>query len=161
MRSSAAEGEVHNISEWVQAKSYGSGPISSPLANWSDPGRSPWLEAISKALSHLYGEGAAPKSQKQLELCIAALEMKKNVVAVLPTSGGKSAAWLVPAVVMPSITTVVIVPYKELLAQHLEVARGLGLRAERWTAKSGSEVPESTNLLFMACETAKSAALKR
>jgi hypothetical protein len=124
------------------------------------PDNSEPSSTLDDALRLLYGEGASPSSEAQRHLCIAVIEREKNVVAILPTGGGKSTAWLVSALVAPDVTTVVVVPFKELLNQHVKTAIGHGLNAMRWTATSG-QVQEATNLLFLACESAKSASFSK
>jgi hypothetical protein len=131
----------------------------SSLAKPSSPIRKESGEVRERALAafcRLYGKNARPKSQAQLDLCEAAIAKEHNVVAVLPTGAGKSAAWLICAVVLPEVTTVVVVPYKELLTQHLNKALELNIQAQQWTAATGNQVPEDVNLLFVACESAKS-----
>jgi hypothetical protein len=54
---------------------------------------------------------------------------------------------------------VVIVPFHDLLEQHLQNATRMGCRAMKWTAKSTSI--NSCNLIFMAMETAASSVLPR
>jgi DEAD/DEAH box helicase len=110
---------------------------------------------ILDAFQAVYGPGALPKSDEQLRLCREVCKMDYNVVAVLPTGSGKSAAWLVPAMMNRNSTTiiVVVVPFKQLLQQHLETALGHKLNAERWRAAVGTKLAPSTNLLFVACES--------
>ena len=116
--------------------------------------------AALSALRLLYGEEARPRSEAQLSLCVAAIRREKNIIAVLPTGSGKSAAWLVPALCDPGCMTLVVVPFKALLDQHLADAQGRGIRAEKWTAKLYNKFPEEVNLLFAACESIGSPAFK-
>jgi hypothetical protein len=110
-------------------------------------------EQVFEAFRKLYGPDARPKSQAQLELCEAVIQKSFNVIAVLPTGAGKSAAWLVPAVVLPRTITVVVVPFERLLSQHLRSAQNLGIYAIHWRAGLGSNVPKEVKILFMAVES--------
>lgn len=116
--------------------------------------------AAFSALRCLHGKDAAPRSEAQLRLCVEVLKKKKDIVAVLPTGSGKSAAWLVPALVEPECITLVVVPFRALLEQHLYEAQRHGIQAERWTAKVGNSVPKKTNLLFAACESIDSTSFR-
>jgi hypothetical protein len=112
---------------------------------------------ILAAFQKLYGPEARPKSEEQYQLCKEVLQKEKNVVAVLPTGSGKSAAWLVPALVERDSIIVVVVPFRQLLEQHLTIALSHNLKAIRWEAKTGTNVAQDTDLLFVACESIKKA----
>ena len=110
---------------------------------------------ILAAVQALYGPETCPKSDDQYRLCKEVVQKEWNIVTILPTASGKSAAWLVPAM-MDSLFTkliVVIVPFKQLLKQHLATALGHKLNAEHWTASMGTNVALSTSILFVACES--------
>jgi hypothetical protein len=128
-------------------------PLSlSPInGNQEDNVREQVLEAFHK----LYGPDARPKSQEQLELCEVVIRKSFNVIAILPTGAKKSAAWLVPAVVLPHITTIVVVPFERLLSQHLQSAQDLGVHTIQWNTKCGTDIPDGANVLFMAVESFK------
>ena len=132
---------------------------SSPSARNQVPNKE---EVVLRVLRHLHGPDAVPKSQGQLDLCVHTLEMKENIMAILPTGCGKSTAWMVAALARPDETMVVIVPFKGLLEQHLQNARDRGCKAMKWTAKDKDiPSPDDKNLLFMACETAASSVFQR
>ena len=127
-----------------------------------DPGIStrPASDLVMDALEVLYGEGTAPKSQAQRDLCINVLAWKQNVIGILPTGSGKSTAWLVPAVVEENWITAIIVPFKELLDQHLANAKDHGLEAIKWLAATKSDFPSNVKLLFLPCESARGGAFE-
>jgi len=110
---------------------------------------------VAEGLRQLFGMEAAPKSMEQEQLCVEVLKKQKNIIGVLPTAGGKSVAWLLAAKMDPGVTSLVVVPFKQLLDQHLISAMGHKLQAQKWTA-STSFVSEDIQLLFVACESAKS-----
>ena len=90
------------------------------------------------------------------------LEMKENIVAILPTGCGKLTAWIVATLARPDEIMVVIVSFKGLLEQHLQNARDWGCNAMKWMAKDKDiPSPDNKNLLFMTCETTASSIFKR
>ncbi|KIL54330.1 hypothetical protein M378DRAFT_182579, partial [Amanita muscaria Koide BX008] len=145
---------VRNDSEseaLIAESSFASAMPSSPVGNKRKD-----QETVLATFKSLYGKDARPKSPRQLELCEAVVSKSFNVIAVLPTGAGKSTAWLVPAVVLPAAITIVVVPFRELLTQHLEKAVKLGLKSMRWTADCQTNIPEDVSLLFMAVESINS-----
>jgi hypothetical protein len=110
---------------------------------------------ILAAFQALYGPEAHPKSEEQHRLCKEVLLKEQNIIAVLPTGSGKSAAWLVPAMIDSDSIIVVVVPFKQLLEQHLATALDHDLGAEHWRVATGTNVAPGTNLLFVACESIK------
>jgi DEAD/DEAH box helicase len=119
------------------------------------PSRDVIPDHIFAAFEKIYGPEARPKSKEQYRLCKEVLQKEKNVVAILPTGSGKSAAWLVPAMVERDSIVVVVVPFRQLLMQHLTTALSHNLNAIRWTSEIGTNVDQDTNLLFVACESIK------
>jgi hypothetical protein len=107
----------------------GSSSATTSLSPANQNQRDDVKEQVLEAFHTLYGAEACPKSQAQLELCEAVIHKSFNVIAVLPTGAGKSAAWLVPTVVLPHIITVIVVPFEQLLSQHLQSAEDLGIHA--------------------------------
>ena len=137
-------------------------PLSpNPPRQEEELGEGPTDLGLADALCSLYGANACTKSQAQYELCREVLLKQKDILAILPTGSGKSTAWLVAALADPHSTVAVIVPYQRLLDQHLETAIAHKLNATRWIAETKSNVPLSTNLLFLACESAKSTAFSQ
>jgi superfamily II DNA helicase RecQ len=120
------------------------------------------LEAIAAPLSskrelalqgmrRLYGPTATFKSTKQQEMVEKTLELAENFIVVIPTGGGKSLSWLVPAVTEPTAVTAVVVPFKSLLQQHLENAQRLGIQCCQWTAKGTFQ--RGSRVIFLAAES--------
>lgn len=95
------------------------------------------------------------KSREQLRYLMACLECREDIQVVLPTGGGKSAGWLVPAVLYPQRTSIVVTPYTLLLEDQLQSARGKGILTERFTAR-GPQLPDDVQLVFMQPETVAS-----
>jgi hypothetical protein len=144
----SAAANMLDLEALIPESSFASAMPSSPVRNKREG-----QETVLATFKRLYGKDALPKSQSQLQLCEAAVSKNFNVIAVLPTGAGKSTAWLVPAVILPGAITVVVVPFKELLTQHLRNAQELGLNATRWTAGCETNIPEDISLLFMAVES--------
>jgi superfamily II DNA helicase RecQ len=80
-----------------------------------------------------------------------ALERREHFVVVLPTGGGKSLSWLIPAKMERDTVTVVVVPYKSLLQQHMQNAQSFGIACCQWTAKGN--YTNGSKILFLAAES--------
>ncbi len=68
----------------------------------------------------LYGAGTRATSDEQARAIHATLNANRDILAVLPTSAGKSALYLVPALLQPDRTTILVAPYRALQWQHQE-----------------------------------------
>src|SRR5688572_10166710 len=68
----------------------------------------------------------------QQELVRAVLD-GRDALGILPTGGGKSVCYQVPALLLPGLTLVVS-PLISLMADQVERARRAGIEAERLTA---------------------------
>ena len=109
--------------------------------------------ALQKLCDILGDENANWKSDEQKETVMETLAGQRNLVSVMKTGGGKSMTWILAAL-LQSVVTVVVVPFKRLLDQHLERALSHGCKAIKWTAKMGTF--GNNNLIFMALESAAS-----
>ncbi|RVD83632.1 uncharacterized protein DFL_001416 [Arthrobotrys flagrans] len=76
------------------------------------------------------------KSQEQLEGTLCVLDKRPTTVVVLPTGGGKSLLWMLPAMADERGMTAVIVPYISLATDLIERCSEIGLKAERWKPHS-------------------------
>jgi hypothetical protein len=113
------------------------------------------LRALQTALGR---PDATWRSPEQRATILHTLDNSKNIVSVMKTGMGKSMTWILAAL-LQTVISVVIVPFHDLLEQHLDNARHMGCRAMKWTAQSTSI--NNCNLIFMAMETAASHVLSR
>ena len=91
------------------------------------------------------------KSEQQERLVTNVLE-GFHATAVIPTGGGKSMAFEVPPAVAEAVT-VVILPFKAIIAQVVQTARRRGLNVEQWVSATVQD-PTNTRLVVVAVETA-------
>jgi hypothetical protein len=82
-----------------------------------------------------------------------------HATAVIPTGGGKSMAFEVPPAVAEAIT-VVILPFKAIIAQVVRTARRRGLNVEQWVSATVQD-PTNTRLVVVAVETATNSGFLR
>jgi superfamily II DNA helicase RecQ len=108
------------------------------------------LQTLHDALSD---QNANWKSEEQRESVMETLSGQRNIVSVMRTGGGKSMAWIIAAL-LQTVVTVVMVPFKRLLDQHLEQALSFSCKAMKWTSNISSFGKH--NLIFMALESAAS-----
>jgi superfamily II DNA helicase RecQ len=85
---------------------------SGRLSHWTA-----YLEALSKVVGR---QVRRFKSPTQMEALCAVLDGSRDILVVLPTGGGKSAMFLVPAILEEHAFTILVVPYVAL-AQDLMV----------------------------------------
>lgn len=96
------------------------------------------------------------KSDEQLELIQAALNRREDVIAILPTGGGKSAAFEVPAKMEEGLQTIVIVPFKALLKDIMQRVKKLGINVLWWNSGMNWPSPSKASLVLVIYETALS-----
>ena len=102
------------------------------------------------------------KSTYQVHAVRLAVECQESFVAVLPTGGGKSLTYTLPAFnpKEAEFRSYVIVPNRALLEDQIARSQAIGLRTHWWTA-TNSNVNEEAQLVFLAMESATSKAFKR
>ena len=95
------------------------------------------------------------KSVEQGRIIREVLRRKKDIIGVMPTGGGKSFIFMVPAAMEENKTTVVVVPLVALTADLIQRAVKAGISATRWSANESSLLRMNTpRLLFVAMENA-------
>ena len=101
----------------------------------------------------------SPQQEKAVRL---AVEGQDSFVAVLPTGGGKSLTYTLPAFnpKEKNYRSYIIIPNRALLTDQMERANALGLCAQWWTA-SKPRVADETQLVFLAMESATSLTFKK
>jgi hypothetical protein len=117
------------------------------------------LQYLQKFYPHI----AAPKfrSKAQEEMVNLAFSGTQNFVGILPTGGGKSLVFLLPAFadsIMPSSDgkikkTLVIVPNKALLTDTLRKAQEFNIPCAQWTVGTDPRVTSNCSLILLAIET--------
>ena len=97
-------------------------------------------------------------SAEQQLIVETALLRQESFVGILPTGGGKSLAYLLPALQNTGRVIFVITPNKMLLRDQLNRAKTLGIDAVQWTANTS--LSHRPRLIFLALETAVSKAFE-
>ncbi|KAG6848431.1 hypothetical protein H0H93_000226 [Arthromyces matolae] len=124
-----------------------------------------WLRAM------LDNPTATFRSQEQAELTQIVFSGSRNVVGILPTGGGKSYIFLIPAYAdqvqaaergshETPRKTLTVIPNKALLADMLRKATDLGVRAIQWTTSTSNLVANNASLLLVALESITSPKFK-
>jgi len=94
------------------------------------------------------------RTQEQHEMVKLSLSKERSFIGILPTGGGKSLVFLLPAFQEENLYTLVIIPNKALLNDMLRKARDAGIEACQWLANR-TEVGDA-RLIFLALESATS-----
>jgi ATP-dependent DNA helicase RecQ len=100
------------------------------------------LSDMGLALSYLqnsFGYEAFRDSQTEV---ITAVLSGQDVLAVLPTGGGKSLCYQIPAMMRPGLG-LVISPLIALMSDQVEALKNLGLRAERFDASQSLQARQA------------------
>jgi DEAD/DEAH box helicase len=102
------------------------------------------------------------KSSYQAKAVRLAVERQESFVAVLPTGGGKSLTYTLPAFnpKEDGYRSYIIIPNRALLQDQIERAKAIGLQTHWWTAQN-SKVDAEAQLVFLAMESAVSLSFKR
>jgi superfamily II DNA helicase RecQ len=72
---------------------------------------------------------------QQREMVMRSLQRERSFVGILPTGGGKSLTFLIPALAEEDYLTLVAIPNKALLNYMLHKTQDLGIPTCQWTAK--------------------------
>lgn len=102
----------------------------------------PREDKIRTALQQVLGsQHVSFRSVEQEQAMHAVLDRQTPLVVVLPTGGGKSLLFTVPAVIEQRGVTIVVVPYVALINNLVERIQSSGIECRRW--KHGEENPAS------------------
>jgi superfamily II DNA helicase RecQ len=108
---------------------------------WGSAG-SERAEALRKAMQQVLGrEEVNFRSVEQERAVNAVLDRQTPLVVVLPTGGGKSLLFMLPALVEEGGVTVVVVPYRQLITSTVERMQACGIDCIEW--RSGNTDPAS------------------
>ena len=86
---------------------------------------------ITKSLRERFGYKFF-KSQEQLEAIISILRSEALLGVILPTGGGKSLLFMLPAAIEESGSTIVVIPFVSLVADLIRRCYEHGLDAAQW-----------------------------
>jgi hypothetical protein len=102
----------------------------------------PRSEAVHKALQQVLGkQDVGFRSAEQEQALYAVLDKQTPLVVVLPTGGGKSLLFTLPAIVEKTGVTVVVVPYRALIEDLVSRIQEYGVDCMEW--KHGESNPAS------------------
>ena len=147
------------------------GPHDMPSSNSSHPPLCDQMDVDSNDLSKnalhylklFFKDKADPtfRSSGQQKMVEMALAGKQNFVGILPTGGGKSLIFLLPALAsmmeasQDAIVqkTLVVIPNRSLMEDTLKKAINSGVSCHQWTVNTSNQVIKSTALLLIAVES--------
>ncbi|KZP18977.1 P-loop containing nucleoside triphosphate hydrolase protein, partial [Athelia psychrophila] len=92
------------------------------------------------------------RSSAQRALLVETLDMRSDVLAILPTNGGKSMAYIVPSIVEGGYTAAVI-PLKSLMADTERKLRDMGVDFEKY--RKGQSIGGEAKLILVSIENAR------
>ena len=90
------------------------------------------IDQCERGLKILFGNGARWQSKEQRDAVLAVISGEPQVLIILPTAGGKSLCFQIPAVLKPRETSIVIVPLIELARNIVEECIKYRIRAIHW-----------------------------
>ncbi|KAF9523200.1 hypothetical protein CPB83DRAFT_899016 [Crepidotus variabilis] len=92
------------------------------------------------------------KNEWQKKLVLLALEGKRDIIAVLPTSSGKSMAAIIPPSYEVSTVTVLVLPLRVLLEDYVRKLREMKVDFEVFTSATKT-LDTSSNLILVAADS--------
>ena len=102
--------------------------------DWED-GRFPWTDELHSKLAEVFGL----QQFRPLQLsCINATLSKKDVLMIMPTGGGKSLCYQLPALLSPGFT-LVISPLVALMEDQLMAVKRFGIESAMLNASSSKD----------------------
>jgi DEAD/DEAH box helicase len=90
-----------------------------------------------------------PKSTEQAVLLQTVIRTREHALCILPTGGGKSVSFMVPPLLPGDDITVVILPFRALMAEVLDKMKALNI-----AYSEGPNAPEGTRVVALSLETA-------
>ena len=105
------------------------------------------LTAASRVLRDVFGYGEFRPGQPEV---IASVLQKRDTLAVMPTGGGKSVCYQVPALLDESGMTLVVSPLLALMKDQVDALRAMGVNAA--AVNSTISVDEQRQVLAAAAE---------
>ncbi len=105
------------------------------------------LHYLRKTVNDEHAQFKSPEQQQLLENI---LSKHDNILAIIPTGGGKSVAWEATVQAEPNTITIVATPFKSLIIDQLRRAKALNINAMEWTFDTFPE--KKTQLVFISWE---------
>ena len=106
--------------------------------------------ALQEAMDTFVGPRAEFRSPQQREGLLAVLQGESPLVVILPTGGGKSLLFMLPATLPDAKTTIVVVPFVALMKDLVQKCQEAGIDCVEW--KENRQCKAS--IIFVAAETA-------
>ena len=100
--------------------------MPTPSAPVAEPQPSPALDAARKVLRDVFGYGEFRPGQAEV---ISAVLARRDTLAVMPTGGGKSVCYQVPALLREDGLTLVVSPLLALMKDQVDAMRAMGVPA--------------------------------
>ena len=121
--------------------------MPTPSAPVAEPQPSPALDAARKVLRDVFGYGEFRPGQAEV---ISAVLARRDTLAVMPTGGGKSVCYQVPALLREDGLTLVVSPLLALMKDQVDAMRAMGVPAA--AINSTVSVEEQRQVLAAAGE---------
>lgn len=104
-------------------------------------------ERIQVALTALYSTSPeqapswrSPEQRQALDI-IVRMKRRQRLFVILPTGGGKSLLYQVPALLNVSCTVVIVLPFTALMLDARATFQRMGMSCETWSKRMGESAP--------------------
>ncbi|SLM36305.1 recq family helicase [Lasallia pustulata] len=116
---------------------------------------------VQTGLQRLLGEQATWKSNEQGEAMHRIMKMngQETLIVVLPTGGGKSVLFMLPALIASGGTSIVVVPFSALMDDLVDRAKKSGVDCIRWKSQVNEgrdEMQRVARLVVVSADVASS-----
>lgn len=92
------------------------------------------------------------KSAKQQEAMHAVLDLSKDVFVFMPTGSGKTMLAVIPPLLEPQQTTIIVVPLRSLMADYIRRLKEMQIPFERYQTDQENKLGHSANLILVSTE---------
>lgn len=127
-------------------------PPCLPTPNQTTPDTEALALEVLRRLLH--NPTASWKTSEQRAGVLAALECKRDVLAVLPTGSGKSMLAIIPHLLEPNLVTVVILPLRVLMKDYITKLNVMGVAFQSFD--SNRMLTGSANLVLVSADSVMS-----
>lgn len=113
------------------------------LSEWQGPYE--WEEAIREANLKVFGYRNFRPNQREI---INASLKGRDIFVCMPTGGGKSLTFQIPAIISPGVT-IIVMPLLSLIQDQVSILEGLGIKCAFLNAKSEREIFDNFDEFFL------------
>jgi superfamily II DNA helicase RecQ len=114
------------------------------------------MRALDALRVYLNDPGADWRSESQRDAVITALKLEQDIVAILPTGGGKTMISVIPSLVEKDAITLVVLPLVALMLDYQRKLAEKNVPHEIFLGSESQRLKGDTNLILVSADVARS-----